>query len=452
MSLMIHPGAAVVPHDGRPGTLPTMKPRGFRGPILGGLVIIGLFFGGLGSWAALAPLGTAAVASGMVVVDTKRKVIQHLEAGIVREILARDDDRVAAGQVLVRLDDTQARAKLQALTTRYNGALALAARLRAEELDRHAIDFPPGLEAQRADSDVAKLMETQANLFRARLAEYDSQVKVLSQRNAQIAEEVKGLRGQIAAQERQLALIAEEVHVVDEMVAKGLAQKPRLLLLKRQAADIEGQRSQNVAAIARAQQTMGDTELRLSELHTARINEAVEQYGDNEKELFDLAEQMRAAKDVLDRIEIRAPMAGVVVNSNVNTPGGVITPGEALMEIVPSVDRLVVEGRLEVTDIEKVAPGLPAQVRLTAYSQRTTPTVDGRVLWVSADRIEDPKSKQPYYLVRVEMDEAQLVAIENLRLYPGMPAEIMIITAQRTALDYLLAPIERTFARGMRER
>jgi HlyD family type I secretion membrane fusion protein len=452
MSVALHPGSALVPHDGRRAPPSQIGPRGFRGPIAAGLIILAVFVGGFGTWATLAPLSTAAVAPGMVVVDTKRKVIQHLEPGIVREILVRDDDRVTAGQVLIRLDNAQVAAKVQALVARYNGALALAARLRAEELGRAEIEFPPELLAEARDPDVAKLVDSEIGIFKAKLAEYQSQAKVLAQRDAQIGEEIKGLQGQIAAQDSQLGLIAEEIKVVREMLERGLAQRPRLLLLMRQAAELEGQRSQNVAAIARARQTIGDTELRISELHTSRIDDAVEQYGDNQKELFDLAEQLRAAKDVLDRIEIRSPMDGIVVNRSVHTPGGVINAGEPLMEIVPSIDRLVVESHVEVNDIGKVGPGLPAQIRFTAYSQRTTPTIDGRVLWVSADRLEDPKTKQPYYLARIEMDEAQLAKLDNVRLYAGMPADTMIVTAQRTALDYLLTPIERTFSRGMREK
>jgi HlyD family type I secretion membrane fusion protein len=429
-----------------------LRPTWLRGPIRAGFAVIAVFFVGFGTWAAVAPLGSAAVAHGSVVVDTKRKSIQHLEAGIVSEILVRDGDRVSAGQVLVRLDDTQARANLQLIAGRYNADLAQAARLSAEALNRKEIEFPNGLLAHRGETEVARLIETETTIFHAGLDEMESQRKILEQRDAQLAEEVKGLQGQIAAEARQISLIDNEIADVTQLLNKGLAQKPRLSQLQRGAAELEGQRSQNIALIARARQNMGDTQLRILDLTVSRVNDAVSALGDTQKELFDLGQQMQAAQDVLDRMEIRAPDDGIVVNLAIHTVGGVIAQGAALMEIVPSLDKLVVEAHVEVTDIDKVRPDLPAQIRLLAYSQRTTPSLDGRVVWVSADRIDDDKTRTAYYTARIDVDQAQLTTLKDVRLYPGMPVDVMIETGKRTMLQYLFAPIERTFEHAMREK
>jgi HlyD family secretion protein/epimerase transport system membrane fusion protein len=423
-----------------------------RGPIRLGFLIIALFFVGFGGWAALAPLGSAVVAHGSVVVDSKRKSIQHLESGIVREILVKDGEHVATGQVLVRLDDTQARTNLQLISGRYNAAMAQAARLKAEALGRKEISFPEELLAQRDQKDVAQLLDAETTIFGARLGELDNQTKILEQRDAQILEEIKGVEGQMAAQSRQMTLIKAEIADVSELLAKGLAPRPRLSQLQRTAAELDGQHSQNAAMIAKSRQDMGDTRLQIAELTVTRVNDAVAALGDTQKDVFDLSQQMLAARDVLDRMTIRAPQDGVVVNLAVHTVGGVINEGAPLMEIVPSLDQLVVEAHVEVTDIGKVRPELPAQIRLLAFSQRTTPSIDGRVAMVSADRIDDDKAKTAYYTARVAVDQKNLAALPNIRLYPGMPVDVMIETGKRTMLQYLLAPIENSFAHALREK
>jgi len=436
------------------GALPkgAFVPKPFRGPILAGCAIILCFFFGLGGWAAYAPLSSASAASGKVIVDSKRKVIQHLEGGIVREILVHDNDTVKAGQVLLRMDDTQAKTRLQLITGRYYSDLALIARLQAEEAGRADIDFPPELLAKKDDPDIAKRIQEQKTLFQARADELASQTKLLTQRDAELNEEVKGHEGQIAAAGKQSTLIAAEIKVVNDLLASGLALKPRLLLLERQAAEIEGQTSANQAMIARARQTMGDTKLRIAELHTERSNEVVKQLADVQKELYDLSEQRRAAQDMLDREEVRSPDDGIVVSLAVNTPGGVIGPGQPLLEIVPSLDRLVIDAHLEVNDIEKVKPGAKAEVRLLAYSSRTTPTLDARVAWISADRIDTDKLQPPYYDARVEIDEAQLAALPDVKLYPGMPVQVMMVSGNQTMLSYLMAPITQAFSQAFREK
>jgi HlyD family secretion protein/epimerase transport system membrane fusion protein len=413
--------------------------------------MIAVCIGGFSLWAGWAPLRGAAIASGTVVVDSKRKTIQHFEGGIVRDILVRDGDTVQTSQVLMQLEDTQASSTLQQVTARYDAAAALVARLTAEELGQPTIEFPADLLAQRNDSDVARLIDGQSSIFKARLDELNSQTQILGQRNAQAAEEIRGLEAQIKAQREQLRLIGEEITNKSALLERGLMTKPQVLMLQRQQAEIDGSMNQNAASIARAKQVMAETQLRISDLRTNRINEASKDHGEALKDLFDFAEKRRAARDVLDRTVVRAPLAGTVMGLAVHTVGGVVSPGSTLMEIVPSADQLTVEAKVDVKDIDHVRAGLPAQVRLTNYSQRDTPTVDGQVNWVSADRVDDAKLGVAYYSARIDIDRAQLRTLDNVKLYPGMPVEVMILGNERTVFDYLLGPINRTFARAMRE-
>jgi membrane fusion protein, type I secretion system len=428
------------------------RPRcGFAGPIFTGYLILALFFLGFGGWAGHFALDSATVAQGTVVVDGNRKTVQHLEGGIVREILVRDGDRVAAGQVLVRLDQTQARTTLAMATSRYRTALATAARLTAEQNGLSKIVFPPELLSDKDDPEVAKLIAGQTALFAARRDEINSQIVVLRQRDAEIDEEIRGLEQQIAAQQTQMRLIREESRTVEELLTRGLAQKPRLLALARQEAEIAGASGRDVATIARARQTIGETQLRISELQNKRITDAVKDYADVLKEVFEFADRRAAAQDVLSRTEIRAPLDGVVMNQAVHTMGGVIAPGAAVMDIVPNTDRLVVNAKVDVSDIERVRAGLSAQVRLVTFNRRNTPTLDGTVAFVSADRIDDDKAHIAYYIARIEVDPGQLQRLDDVRLYPGMQVEAMIVSERRTLFDYLVAPFNRTFARALRE-
>ena len=427
-------------------------PAGFCGPIRRGGLVLAVFFAGLGGWAALAPLDSATVAPGSVVVDTQRKTIQHLEGGIVREILARDGERVLAGQVLIALDDTQARAALEMVQSRYDNAIALVARLTAEQLDRKQIDFPAELRARSNVPEVAKIINVQKNIFRTKLDELDSQTAILNQRSAQALEEIAGLKDQIKAEREQLRLLDIEIGDVEYLLGKGLIQKPRLLQLQRERAEVEGAMDQNIASIARTRQAIGENQMRILELHTNRLDEAAKQRNDALKDMFEFADRLRAARDVVDRTLVVAPIDGFVMNMSVHTVGGVVRPGEALMDIVPARDPLVIEARLDPKDVQDVHAGLPAQLRLTGFNRRTTPTLDGRVIWVSADRIDDEKQHASYYTARVVPDANQLAQSPQIELYPGMPVDVMITTGRRTALDYLLTPVSRTFAHAMREK
>jgi HlyD family type I secretion membrane fusion protein len=415
-----------------------------RAPLLSGLTAGVAFFGGFGGWATFAPLDGAAIASGVLSVESSRKAVQHLEGGIVGAVLVRDGDFVEAGQPLVRLDETRPRAALEMLKVQRAAAAALSARLIAERDGSDEVSFPDWL----AGGAEARAEE---NVFMARRQAVQGQTAILSQQISQHHEEIAALSAEIVAARRQGALIGEEIADVQTLFDKGLERKARLLALQRQAAEIEGEKNRNEAMIAKVRRDIGETELKIVELRTAVLNEAVEGLRETQEQLAKLGEEIRAAEDVLTRTMVAAPSSGVVVNLQVHAAGAVIQPGQQLMELVPQDDRLVVEARVEPGDVDVVHSGLPAQVKLTAFNQRYTPTLDGRVEWISADRLTDQRTGQPYYVARVELAEGQEKRLDWSALHPGMPAEVMIATGSRTMLDYLVSPLFRALDRAGRE-
>lgn len=429
----------------------SFKAMGLAMPIALGFGVIALFFGGFLGWAALAPLGSAAIAPGVVSVETNRKTIQHLEGGIIGAIKVKDGDTVKAGQVLVVLDETQPRASLELVRVRQLAARALKARLVAERNDAKRISFPDELRARRKETKVVEIIDGQINIFKARRKAYAGQVAILKQQIKQLAEEIKGTQGQIKSEKRQITLVADEIKDVSGLVEKGLVPRPRLRALQRDAAEIEGSLSLNRSRIAQVRQTIAEIRLQINELTTAKINEVSQELRDVQSELFDLEERERAAEDVLKRTVIRAPLEGTVVNLQVHTLGGVIAPGAPLLDIVPSEDQLIVEARVSPSDIDIVQVGLLAQVRFTAFSQRRTQPVDGTVTAISADLLTDERTGEIFYLARIEIKDDLAEKLGDNKLYPGMQTEVMIVTGERTALEYFLKPITASLNRAFRE-
>jgi HlyD family type I secretion membrane fusion protein len=420
-------------------------------PILmvGGAVVL-LFFLVFGGWAALAPLKSAALANGTVIVESNRKTIKHFEGGIVADIFVSDGDVVTKGQTLIRLDVIQARVTLERLKGRMVAARALEARLKAERDGKQRIVFPNFLLGADEGRNYEEILSGQVNIFNSRKNSFVAQESILGQQSAQLEEEILGLQGEISAQDIQLGLIQDEIKDLKNLVNKGFAKRPRLLALLRSGAEIEGARSRNVAAVARARQQIAESKLRISELKTQRLKESVEELRLTQTELYDLEELVRSAKDVLGRTDILAPLAGTIVSLQVHTRGGVIAAGERLMDLVPSGAPMIIESRVDPSDIDVVHAGLPAQVRLTAFNQRNLSPMSGRVLTVSADSLTDERTGAPYFLARVKLNE-DISTNNAVTLYPGMQAEVMIITGERTVLDYVFKPILRSLSRAFRE-
>ena len=431
-----------MPSNDQPSAL-----RSMRGTVLAGSLTALAFFGGLGSWAAFAPLDSAALAPGVVSVASQRKTIQHLEGGIITKILVAEGDRVEAGQALLRLDRTQSRSTLERLRTRHAAAVALDARLTAERDDKAFL-----LQAD-ADQEPAlrDALKAEASIFNSRKETLAGQQEIIEQRILQHQKEIVGLTGQMKAESAQLGLVTEELKGLEQLRKQKLVSKQRLIELKRELARLTGSRSRHAAAIARAEQSIAEERLKIVDLRTRRTTEAVAELRDNRSLLLDLEERIQAAEDILQRTHITAPLSGVVVGLKVHTEGGVVAPGEALMDIVPDGEKLMVEARVQPEDIDAVHAGLEADITLTAFSRRNVPPVRGSVVSISADRLTDARSGEPYFLARITLPETPYPGNEALQLYPGMQADVMIVIGERTPLDYLFKPVARSFDRAMRE-
>ncbi len=436
-----------------PSPLEAFTRRARRSKLLGTIVIL-LFFGCFGAWAAVARLSSAAVAPGRVTVQGNVKTVQHLEGGIVSEILVKEGDLVHAGQLLIRLDPTRARASRDTLKSQYLAALALEARLIAERDDAKEISFPQILkDAAETDPVNMRLMKAQVEIFEARRATVEGQVAILNQQITQKQDEINGLMQEVKAEERQSELIAEETAAVKSLYEQHLETKPRLLALLRQQADLQGSRGAHLAQMAQLKEATGELRLRILDIQNQRLNSVVGDLRDAQVQIADLKDRLAAAEDVLTRTDIRAPVSGIVMGMKAFTVHGVIEPGADVMEIVPQDQKLIVEAMLSPLDIDKVHEGLEAEVRLTGLNRRTTPTFEGKVTYVSADRFDDPKNpQQSYYKTYVQIDPQEVVKVAGVALYPGMPTEVMIITGKRTPLDYLLSPIYGNWDRAFKEK
>ena len=415
--------------------------------IVTGVTIILVFFVGFGSWAAVAPLQSAAIAPGVLNVESNRKTIQHLEGGIVAELLVSEGQTVMAGEPLLRLDATQSGANVAQLKNRYAALKVQEARLIAERDAKDAVEFPVLGDFGKGEETIA----AERSVFEARQRALKGEKSILQKRISQYREEMAGLNGQIRAQGAQLELIAEELQAQEILFEKKLAGKQRIITLKRERSELIGDRNQQQAAVARIKQNIGEEELKIIELRTNRINEVVAQLTEVQTTLADLEERLIAAKDVHTRTDIIAPLDGTIVDLKIHTIGGVVGAGEALMDIVPTQAQLIVHGRVNPIDIDAISVGMNAEVVLSAFNRRTVAPINGEVVSISADRLTDPRSGVPYYLARVKLADVPKFEDSDLSLSAGMQAEVMIITGEQTPLEYLFKPVARSFYRAMRE-
>jgi HlyD family type I secretion membrane fusion protein len=415
-----------------------------------GVAVIVLAGAAVSAWAALAPLSGAIIAPGFVKVDLNRKVVQHLEGGTVRAIRVRDGDRVAQGEELVVLEDVRIDAQLDLLRTQLDGERAKAARLEAERAYAPRPDFPADLLKRKGDAKAAEILGRETTLFRARRDALETQIAVLRRQIRETAGEIEALTGQLDAEARALALQKEELAANERLMTQGYVQKTRVLTLQRAVAEYEARHEEHRAELAKARQRAQELELRILSMRNQYAQTAADELKEASARIFDLEERIRPSRDASERQRITAPIAGEVVGLRVFTPGSVIGPREVLMEIVPEDKRLIVEARIRPEDVNHVRAGSVADVRLTAFKQRTTPLVEGRVSYVSGDRLVDPQTGAAYYSVQVDVPQRALDAA-SLRLQAGMPAEVFVRTEERTTLDYVLAPVTDYLRRSMRE-
>ncbi|BBK42025.1 HlyD family type I secretion periplasmic adaptor subunit [Allostella vacuolata] len=432
-------------------TLPASSRPRVAGPALAALVVVLVAFGGFGGWAAVAELQSAAVTTGTVKVESHRKTIQLLEPGIIKRILVREGDRVHAGQVLVEMDETQARATHSIVLGQHRLAVARLARLQAELVEADQMPVPPELARRANEPEVAEILEGQRNLFAARRESYQGQVSILQGKIAQLRDEIQAMQSQERAVSQQIGFIGDEMRGINELVQRGLERRPRLLALQRANAELVGQRGRLQSSMAAARQTIGQTELSIIDLKNARRGDVVSQIEATQKELADLAERVVAAADLLRRMKVLSPQDGTVVGVQVFTPGGVIKGGEPIMDIVPQEDLLVIDAQVKPTDIDSVRAGQRADIALVSYRRRVVPQIAGTVVNVSADLLTDQRTGEGYYVARIRVDAAELQGLAGVELYPGMPVDAFILTGRRTALDYLLSPITDGLRRTFRE-
>jgi HlyD family type I secretion membrane fusion protein len=421
------------------------------GALTTGFLAILLFFGVFGGWAATAPLESAVVAPGVVASASQRKTIQHLEGGIIRDILVRDGDRVTAGQVLLRLDSTQADTRLELLRRRKDISEVRQARLIAERDNRDAIEMPKSFATRQSDPAIAELLSTQADILRERRELLKGQIALQESARDQLQAQIVGLEETVAAQTREHGLLQGEIAGLQELFNKQLVPKARLLELQRRKAELEGNRSQNAAALQRAHQATDEALLRIAALKSQTTNEAAANLDEVRSTLLDLEEQIRAAEDIRSRVAVTAPHAGTVLNLGVHTPGGVVAPGERLLELVPLDDRLIIEARVDPQDKDVVHVGLEANIRITAFNQRYMNPLKGRVTNVSADRLEDKRTAEPYYAVRIELLDSLDILNERGDVTPGMGAEVIIVAGKRTLMSYLTDPLALILRRSLLE-
>jgi len=418
-----------------------------------GMIVVGVFVIGFLGWAAVAPLDSALVAQGVVVVETHRKTIQHLEGGIVNTIYVTDGQKVAAGQPLVQLDDTEAKASLDLVRGQADALAAQQARLEAERDNADKIAFPPELLArQGSDPKVAEAIRGEQNTFDTHRATLAKQQDIYNQRISENKRIIAGLQSQQSSVEQQSQLIGQESDSVQQLYNKGLSTLPRLLQLKRQAADLGGQHGQVSEKIAQVNLDSGEDELQIVNLRNQFLNDVVKDLRDVQTKRFEALDRLHAAKDVVARLRLTAPVAGKVVGLAVHTKGAVIRPGDTVLEIVPINDQLDVEAHVRPEDADDVHIGMMAKVNLGAYKQRRLPMITGTVTTVSADRLTDQKTGQAYFNVEIAVDLAQLKDYPDVKLIPGMPVDVSLETGSRTALEYFVEPITAVFRHGMRER
>ncbi len=424
-----------------------------RPTILIGLVLMIVLFGIVGLWAALVPLQSGAIAPGRVMSESNRKEIQHLEGGIIKEILVKDGDIVKAGQVLVRLDATNAKAKSDQVLGQYLAAKATEARLIAERDGRASITFPDEYVKQESlNPKVKDALETQRHLFTTRRDALQGQIGVLNEKIGQSGEEVNGLKQQIAADNTQISLLDQEITTVKGLLATGNALKPRLLALQRQQADLMGRRGESQSQISRAMQSANESKITILNIKNDFMNKVAAELKDTQVQLSSLEEQARSTSDIARRVEITAPSVGIITGLNVHTIGGVIGAGEVMMYLIPTDDRLIVEAHVSPQDVDAVHAGLLAQVRLTAFKSRYLHPVQGKVTTISADRVDDKNTNESYYIARVEIPPEELNALgKNIKLTSGMPADVLIVTGTRTMLSYIMRPIRESFGHAFHD-
>jgi len=426
---------------------------GVRPPARAGWIIIALFFGVLGGWSVIAPLNGAILASGYIKLETNRKSLQHHDGGIVKKIMVRDGDHVRQGQVLIGLDDAQIRAELEIVEQQYFESRAVQARLRAELDQKVAVAFPDDLISISSERvDIKSILSSQIRQFELRRTALDGQRQIVAEKIAQLDAQISGAEAQSESNRSQRESVVKEGESLAPLVDRGIVAKPRLLQLQRNAAAFDGQIGELSSAVARNRQAIAEQKQLAAQLDRDRQSDIAKELRSAEAKIAEIAPRLASIRQQLARLELRAPYGGRVMSLSVFSTGAVVAPGEKVLEIVPDDETLIVEAQVSVEDIADVHPGSQAEVKLIAYKQRTTPSVHGKIVRVSADRVTDTRNNSVYYLIQVLINENELRELPAVKLYPGMPAAVMIPTIERSAFDYIVGPLVSAFDNSFRQK
>jgi HlyD family secretion protein len=425
--------------------------RSLRRVLTAGYLSMFLVVGAGGAWAVMTTLSGAVIAPATITADTYSKRVQHKDGGIVKEILARDGDRVEAGQPLVVLDNTETKSELAILSALLDEGMAKRSRLEAQRDRVTAISFPPEIMERKDEPALAAIISGQDKLFAARLQAMAGKKDQLTQQIDQLREQIRGLDAQRASKEKQLAFIANEVKDLRGLAKKGLVPVSRLNSMDREAARLEGERGELQANRAGAEAKVAEVKLQILQVDEEDLAQTLSELRDVEGKVAELRERRLSSAAKLQRMVIKAPITGAVYQSSVHTVGGVIAPGEAIMSIAPEADELVLMAQVSPQDIDQVRSGQTARIRFPALNARTTPELSGEVTQVSADVSRVDQASAPFYTVRLTLSVSELAKLEGAKLKPGMPAEAFIRTEERSPLSYFLKPLTDQFSHALRE-
>lgn len=417
-----------------------------------GFLLVGVLVFGFGGWASFATISGAVVAPGQIEIERDRQIVQHADGGVVAEVLTRDNDFVAAGALLIRLDGDLLRSERAIVENQYFELQARRGRLEAERDGRTTIRFPDELvDRAKTDPDVAALLAGQQGLFEARALSLEKESQQLQRRQEQIASQIEGIAAQQASTDRQLELILQEIKDQEDLLAKGLTQSSRVLALHREEARLRGVAGELQASKAEAEGRATEIGIELAKLDTKRREDALTELRDLNVRELELAERRRSLSEQIDRLDIRAPVSGIVQELKVKTPRSVIRPAEPILYIIPQDRPLLVAARVSPVHVDEIHAGQEVALRFSSFDMRTTPELRGKLTAISADTIIDERAMTSYYRAEVEIDAGEVSKLGGKTLVPGMPVEVFIKTGDRSPLSYLLQPFATYFNRAFRE-
>jgi HlyD family secretion protein len=420
--------------------------------ILMGFLTILALFGGIGGWAATTDLAGAVLAPASVVVASNVKKVQHPSGGVISQILVKNGDTVKAGDIVVRLDQTVTLASLQVITKQIDELSGRVARLRAERDDAPSVTFPPELVARLNEPEIARIIAGEQRLFEAHTGTTAAQKRQLNERVSGLKQEIAGNTAQGESKATEILLIKKQLEALERLESQQLVSAEKMMQMRRELTRIEGEMAQLAAAAGQSKGKIAEIEIQKLTIDSQGQSDTVKDLREAEGKIVELTERRIAAQDQLTRIDIRSPADGIVDQMSVFTVGGVINTAEPLMVIVPQDEQLVIEAKIAPHDIDQARSHKQAIIRFPAFNMRTTPSLNGTVASVSAELTKEPQTQMQYYVARIKIEDSELARLGALQLVPGMPAEVQIRTTERSALSYLVKPLEDAFAKSFKER